>query len=145
MRLQSRIRSGKPGFLCECLSYVLVTNPMSTDYYRPQRSCGKVMFLHLSVSNSVHCHPPGRHTPWADTPQAATPGQTPPLGRHTPPTPCPVHAGIHTHPCTVHAGIQSTSGRYASYWNAYLLVLIFLLSNTITFCFRFSINNYKQE
>ena len=23
-------------------------------YYRPQRSCGKVMFLHLSVSHSVH-------------------------------------------------------------------------------------------
>ena len=24
------------------------------SYYRPQRSCGKVMFLHLSVSHSVH-------------------------------------------------------------------------------------------
>ena len=43
-------------------------------YYRPQRSCGKVMFLHLSVilstgrglSTSVHA---GIHTP---------PGQTPP-------------------------------------------------------------------
>ena len=43
-------------------------------------------------------------------------------------TPCPVHAGIHplpsvcweTPPCPVHAGIRSTSGRYASYWNAFL-------------------------
>ena len=40
--------------------------------YRPQRSCGKVILLHLSV------------IPRADTP---SPGQTPP---------CPVHARIHT-------------------------------------------------
>ena len=63
------------------------------DYYRPQRRCGKVMFLHLSVilftkGVSGHLpaqadtsppgrHPPGRHTPRADTP----PGQTPPPAR----------------------------------------------------------------
>ena len=68
-------------------------------------SCRKVMFLHLSVSHSVHRgvsasvhagiyypllgrHPLGRHPP----------GQTPP---------CPVHAGIHT-PCPLHAGIHIT-------------------------------------
>ena len=56
-----------------------------------------------------------------------------PLDRHPPgqTPPCPVHAGIHTPLaqcmlrytplCTMHAGIPSTSGRYASYWNAYLL------------------------
>ena len=36
------------------------------NIYRPQRSCGKVMFLHLSVSHFVHRPPPPRrqkHTP----------------------------------------------------------------------------------
>ena len=46
-------------------------------HYRPQRSCGKVMFLHPSVSHSVHgggCRPDTpfpRHTPLADTPPPA--------------------------------------------------------------------------
>ena len=77
-----------------------------------------------------------------------TPGQTPPCpvhaGIHT--HPHPVHAGIHTPPakcmlgythppaqcmlgympplCTVHAGIWSTSGRYASHWNAFLSLCV---------------------
>ena len=58
------------------------------NIYRPQRSCGKVIFSQASVSHSVHRgvypsmhwgqtpplgrHPPGQTTPWADTP----------LGRH---------------------------------------------------------------
>ena len=50
------------------------THPTGMHYYRPQRSCGKVMFLHLSVSHSVQrvvCHHPlGEQTP---------PRQTPPL------------------------------------------------------------------
>ena len=106
-----------------------------TCYYRPQRSCGKVMFLHLSVilsmggvSASVHAgihtpskpllgrHPPGRqhtHTPgqtspWADTPQADTfPDRHPP--RKTPPPPPGHHC----------------SGRYASCWNTFLCGIIF--------------------
>ena len=65
-------------------------------FYRPQWSCGKVMFLHLSVSHSVH------REVSASGPRGMPPGQTPP-------------------PCPVHAGIWSTSGRYASYWNTYLL------------------------
>ena len=69
-------------------------------YYRPQRSCGKVMFLHLSVSHSVDrgvsagINPPGRYTPgryisrqvhpWAGTPPGRyTPRQVHPLGRYT--------------------------------------------------------------
>ena len=73
-------------------------------FYRPRRSCGKVMFLHLSVILStgemcipawtvqgmcipacsghggVYHRPPPRRTPsWADTPWAGTPRQTPPL------------------------------------------------------------------
>ena len=102
-------------------------------HYRPQQSCGKVMFLHLSVilstggmSASVHAgihtpHPPpplGRHphwtdtphwqtAPWADSPQADTPGQTPP-------SPPPKADGY-------------CRGRYASYWNAFLFFIFFLL------------------
>ena len=57
-------------------------------------------------------HPPGRHPlgrlPWAD-----------PLGRH-PPAQCMLG---YTHPpWAVHAGIRSTSGRYASHWNAFLFI-----------------------
>ena len=91
-----------------------------------KRSCGKVMFLHLSVSHSVHgggsasvhagihppgqTPPPGRHRPgqthqppgrWADTPLPSTCWDTPP---------CPVHAGIDmattadgTHPNGMHS------------------------------------------
>ena len=61
------------------------------------------------------------------------PGQNTSLGRYPPPvhagihTPWPVHAGIQPH-CPVHAGIHAPpplghcSGRYASYWNAFLFV-----------------------
>ena len=93
----------------ECTVYVLCVDEwtlpciaselLASGYvYRPQRSCGKVMFLHLSVSHSVHrggsasgsgggvCHTP----PCADTPLGRyplsrhTPGQTFPLARHPP-------------------------------------------------------------
>ena len=76
-------------------------------FYRPQHSCGKIMFLHLSVilftgvcvcvHPSMHWgrHPPGRHIPpctGADPPPADiskhTLGQTPPadtpVDRHPP-------------------------------------------------------------
>ena len=93
------------------------------------------MFSHVSVILSTGRVPgqvppgrytPGRYAPWAGTPPpAGTPraGTTPrqvhppggytPLGRYTPWAGSP--------PATVHAGIQLTSGRYASYWNAFLL------------------------
>ena len=53
-----------------------------------KRSCGKVMFLYLSVSHSVYgggCLPlgPGGCTPIGQTPPKQTPpGQTPPRDRH---------------------------------------------------------------
>ena len=50
---------------------------------------------HSVQRGSATHHPPGRH----------------PLGRHSP-------------SCAVPAGIRSTSGRYASYWNAILSLLI---------------------
>ena len=104
----------------QCPSIRCVLYHRWTNCYRPQRSCSKVMFLHLTVilfTGGVSASgprgqtpprqtPPGqksprqkppRHTlPWADIP----PGQTPP-GRHPPmpsafwDTPHPVHAGIH--------------------------------------------------
>ena len=51
-------------------------------FYRPQRSCGKVMFLH-SLSFYLQggvCHSPGRHPPGQTPPgrHPRPPGQTPP-------------------------------------------------------------------
>ena len=57
------------------------------------------------VSTRLHA---GIHTP---------PGPEPdnPPGRHPLPSAC-----WDTPPCAVHAGIRSTSGLYASHWNAFL-------------------------
>ena len=94
--------------------------------------CGKVLFLHVSVIMFT-----GEGSTWAGTP----PGRYTPLGRYTPGqvhspwagtplwvgTPAgQVHPWADTHqvhPPAMHAGIRSTSGRYASYWNAFLLTL----------------------
>ena len=107
---------------------------------------GKVIFLHLSVilftgvwSASVHAgisppppprtrHPLEQTPPWDQAPPEQTPqtGQTPPGTRHpsleqTPPPP-------QSRPPRSSAcwEIRSTSGRYASYWNAILLLILFL-------------------
>ena len=100
-------------------------------FYRPQRSCGKVMFLHLSVSHSVHrgrgclpqCMlgyppplagtPPGQVHPQANTP----PRQVHPPGRYTPQASTPpgqVHPPWQvTPPGHVHPHGQAHSpGRY---------------------------------
>ena len=68
----------------------LSTNPIISNLFYTitirKRSCGKVMFLHLSVSHSVHRGVyPSMH--W---------GRHPLPGRHHPL--CPVHAGIHPLP-----------------------------------------------
>ena len=81
------------------------------DNYRPQRSWAKVMFLQASVilstggvSSREGEHPPGRETPRQETspPKENPPARRPPLGGEPP-------------------RIRSMSGRYASYWNAFLL------------------------
>ena len=80
--------------------------------YRPQWSWAKVMFLQASVilstggggSASVHA---GIPTLLDQTPPS------PPLIRHHPPDQTP--------PREADASIRSMSGRYASYWNAFLL------------------------
>ena len=72
-------------------------------------------------------HPLGRYTPWQEHP----PGKVPP-GRYTPRryTPLGSTPPGRYHPLRqvhspVHAGIRSTSGRYASYWNAFLFLIVF--------------------
>ena len=135
---------------------LVLTGPMRGSYclvnfycYRPQRSCGKVMFSQASVILSMRGGVPGRLTPWADTRHT-------PLGRHPlwedPPgqtcTPCPVHAGIYTplpsacwdtHPLpsacwdTPPPPDSHCSGWYASYWNAFLLVYCNPPGNSGTF------------
>ena len=107
----------------------------SVYYYRPQRSWAKVMFLQASVilltGGGCVClsaswnglpqeqTPPGsRHPPRADTPRSRHPRkQTPPGSRH-PQSRHPLGADT---PPEADSGIQSTSGWYASYWNAFLL------------------------
>ena len=56
--------------------------------YHPQRSCGKVMFLHLSVI--LITYTPWADTPWVDTPWTDTPPEmataadsTHPTGMHS--------------------------------------------------------------
>ena len=58
--------------------------------------------------------PPGRYTPGRNTPRT---GKPPPPDRYPARQ---VHPQTGTPPA-MHAGIRSTSGRYASYWNAFLL------------------------
>ena len=113
--------------------------------YQPQRSWAKVMFLQVSVILGGVClsacwdttTPPGPDPPSTEqTPpeQTAPQDQTPPRAdtplEQTPPradTPPPRQAD---------SGIQSTSGRYASYWNAFLLNLkVHFLSCVIHRCF----------
>ena len=77
--------------------------------------------VHRGVSASVYAgiHPPGANTPLGSRhphPRSRHPTPTPPGSRQTP-------------PCSACWEIRATSGRYASYWNAYLL-----LWNLLTIC-----------
>ena len=90
---------------------------------------GKVIFSVACVKNSVHSGgvpgqvlppgqvpPLGRYSPRTGTPLGRyTPGQVHPLGRYT---------SRQVHPREQRMlGNRVTSGRYASYWNAFLLKL----------------------
>ena len=84
-----------------------IVNPSRNyHHYRPQRSLGQgnVFYTCLSVHGGCYdvtsCY--GQHHPLAPTQPAPPPGQNP---RTAPPPP------------------RSTSGRYVSYWNAFLLYL----------------------
>ena len=101
--------------------FFVLANTSSTIlfYYRPQRSCGKVF---TPVCHSVH-------RGWvclADTPL----GRHPTLGRHPPPG----RPSLGGHPIwadTTSRGKHlpppadgNCSGRYASYWNAFLFNIL---------------------
>ena len=96
--------------------------------------------------------PKGRHPPWADTPAQCMLGYTPPLPSacwDTPPlaqcmlgyTPRPVHSGIHPPPSACWDTHGYCCGRYASYWNAFLLVLK-IRQNVFLYRLR-TISDYK--
>ena len=74
-------------------------------YYRPQRSCGKVIFSQVSVSHSVHSGG-GRCGMGACTAGGCVAGGACMAGGYE---------------------IWSMSGRYASYWNAFLFTSQMLL------------------
>ena len=95
-------------------------------YYRPQTKFAKVMILHLSLilftgGSTWAGTPSARYTPRAGAPlrQVHPPVDTPPAG-----TPGQVHLPRQVHLQALHTGIRSTSGRYASYWNAFLYWLM---------------------
>ena len=95
-------------------------------YYRPQRSWAKVIFSQACVKNSVHR---GRVSAsvHAGMHQPPPPQQTPyPPSRTRPPPPRSRHPLWEQTPTRsrppqeADCSIRSTSGRYASYWNAFL-------------------------
>ena len=87
---------------------------------------GKVVFLHLFVilftggglPQCILGYPPGTRPPREQTPPREQPH--PPRSRHPPPGIPPEQT--HTPRSKACWEIRSTSGRYASYWNAILLV-----------------------
>ena len=114
--------------------------------YRPQRSCGQG-YVFTPVCDSVHrgglragrtplgretspgadTHPLGRETPPQQTPPPPGPepappaGRTPSPGQGEPPQSRPPRSRT---PPKAHSIIRSTSGRYASYWNAFLFIFL---------------------
>ena len=85
----------------------------TTYYYRPQRSCGQG-YVFTRVCDSVHRGGGGSPCPggWGRE-NAPGPGRPPsPPDQATPPR-------------EADSRIRSTSGRYASYWNAFLFGQIF--------------------
>ena len=74
----------------------------------PNSSCGKVMFSQASVCHSVQVVGVGAH----------------PRGGYSPPSPYPPPPSGYMN--LGYYGIRLTSGLYASYWNAFLLVFQFL-------------------
>ena len=110
-------------------------------YYRPQRSCEGYVFTNVCLSTGGvaghvppwdQVHPPGpgtplsgtRYTPWD---QVHPPNQVHPQTRYTPPGPGTPPGTRYTPrdqvpPDQVHPpGDGYCCGRYASYWNAFLL------------------------
>ena len=81
------------------------------DMYAQGMSAPVHAWIHTPTLEQI---PPnlGRHPLLGRTPRADIPWADTPVGRHPPGQTPPVHAGI-----------RSTSGRYASHWNAFLFYL----------------------
>ena len=82
-----------------------------SHFYHPQTKC-----LSFCPQGGGVCHTPGQTPPWTDTLLVRHPQADIPPGRHPLGSAC---WDTHT-PCPVLAGIRSTSGRYASHWDAFL-------------------------
>ena len=76
--------------------------------YRPQRCWGKVIFSEACVKNSVH--------------RQGCLGSNPSSGSRHPPPPWNRHPGSRPPRSSACWEIRATSRRYASYWNACILV-----------------------
>ena len=111
----------------------------SNLYYRPQRSCGQGnVFTGVCLSTGrggclpqcmLGCHtPPGPGRPPWDQGDPPGPGRPPwdqadpPGTRQTPPGPGRTPQDQADTPPEADSSIRSTSGRYASYWNAFLFI-----------------------
>ena len=128
MNVYSSIKVSVSRWEMNSVSFIYVLS-YHCNFYRPQTKFAKVMFSQVSVCPQRGVCPIAY---WDTLP----PGQTPPgtRGRQPPPqtrdrrpqepeadtppglTPPPTG----NLPCAVHAGIRSTSGWYASRWNAFL-------------------------
>ena len=106
--------------------------PIFPSCYRPQRSCGKVMFSQVSVilftGGCASQHALGQTPPCRPPPTGRPPGQTPPAQ-------CILGYTPHTHT----GGY--CSGRYASYWNAFLFEEVCILLRPLVDFFQLGFNN----
>ena len=96
-----------------------------------KRSCVKVLFLHLSVSHSVHRWVSASvhtgYTPWADTPLGRhPPGQTPHWA-DIPPVQCMLGYTDCTHPTGMHSCFENCS-TFICLWKMRTLGLNSLMS-----------------
>ena len=107
---------GYKSFTCECAdNFYGDTCNQSMYFYRPQRSWGKVMFLHVSVILFTGGWYPSMHCRWYPS-----------------------------MPCS-----RSTEGyccgRYASYWNAFLVIMSFHFQLIWLFLFDQPISSFMLQ
>ena len=115
---------------------------------QPRRSLAKVMFLQASVilltggvSASVYARIP-TPPPWELT--CPRPRADPTGSRHPPRADTSLKQ---TPPWEADSGIRSMSGRYASYWNAFLLesIILFSVKSVFNFCASRIKENIRQN
>ena len=115
-------------FICKCISVSSLHICFTWFYKDKSRKRNENVNIpknyknsvHRGVSASVHAGippPPRSRPPGADTPPPRE--QTPPRSRHAPPR-------------SACWEIRSTSGRYASYWNAILLQIFLTKTRSLT-------------